>query len=150
MSHRALWEQLLNDPRQNYMVVAEDDAVPLVSSQRFIRKLPQDVDFVHFGCGSRCNRRPFIGAHCYLVTRAGARKYFAHWKNRIRCRRGQSDRRDPRSAVVACETGTSNRREVSQGTVILFNNNRSFETLNQINRASHDTDPNDGSITGKY
>ena len=83
MSHRALWEQLLNDPRQNYMVVAEDDAVPLVSSQRFIRKLPQDVDFVHFGCGSRCNRRPFIGAHCYLVTRAGARKYFAHWKNRI-------------------------------------------------------------------
>ena len=86
LSHRALWEQLLNDPRQNYMVVAEDDAVPLVSSQRFmdqIRKLPQDVDFVHFGCGSRCNRRPFIGAHCYLVTRAGARKYFAHWKNRI-------------------------------------------------------------------
>jgi len=87
LSHRALWEQLLNDPRKNYLVVAEDDAVPLVSSQRFmeqIRQLPlEDVDFVHFGCGSRCKTRPFIGAHCYLVTRAGAQKYFAHWKNRI-------------------------------------------------------------------
>jgi GR25 family glycosyltransferase involved in LPS biosynthesis len=88
LSHRALWEkQLLNDPSKNYLVVAEDDAVPLVSSERFmeqIRQLPlQDVDFVHFGCGSRCKIHPFTGAHCYLVTRAGAQKYFAHWKNRI-------------------------------------------------------------------
>lgn len=110
MSHRALWEQLLNDPRQNYMVVAEDDAVPLVSSQRFIRKLPQDVDFVHFGCGSRCNRRPFIGAHCYS---SGGTQIFRTLEESHRCRRGQSDRRDPRSAVVACETGTSNRRDTS-------------------------------------
>ena len=88
LSHRALWEkQLLNDPSKNYLVVAEDDAVPLVSSQTFteqIRRLPQDVDFVHFGCGSRCTKKePFIGTHCYLVTRAGARKYLAHWKNQI-------------------------------------------------------------------
>jgi GR25 family glycosyltransferase involved in LPS biosynthesis len=89
LSHRALWEkQLLNDPSKNYLIVAEDDAVPLVSSERFmeqIRQLPlQDVDFVHFGCGARCNEKdPFIGTHCYLVTRAGAQKYFTHWKNRI-------------------------------------------------------------------
>jgi len=86
LSHRALWEQLLNDPHKNYLLVAEDDAVPFVSSQRFmeqIRQLPPDVDFVHFGCGSRCKTRPFIGTHCYLVTRAGAHKYFAHWKNRL-------------------------------------------------------------------
>ena len=89
LSHRALWEkQLLNDPSKNYLVVAEDDAVPLVSSERFmeqIRQLPlEDVDFVHFGCGARCTKKePFIGLHCYLVTRAGARKFFAHWKNRI-------------------------------------------------------------------
>jgi len=89
LSHRALWEkQLLNDPSKNYLVVAEDDAVPLVSSERFmeqIRQLPlEDVDFVHFGCGARCTKKdPFIGLHCYLVTRAGAQKYFAHWKNRL-------------------------------------------------------------------
>jgi len=89
LSHRALWEkQLLNDPSKNYLVVAEDDAVPLVSSERFmeqIRQLPlEDVDFVHFGCGARCNEKdPFIGTHCYLVTRAGAQIYFAHWKNRL-------------------------------------------------------------------
>jgi len=50
LSHRALWEkQLLNDPSKNYLVVAEDDAVPLVSSQTFteqIRRLPlEDVDY---------------------------------------------------------------------------------------------------------
>jgi len=86
LSHRALWEQLLNDPHKNYLLVAEDDAVPFVSSQTFmeqIRQLPPDVDFVHFGCGSRCKTSPFIGAHCYLVTRAGAQKFFAYWKNRL-------------------------------------------------------------------
>lgn len=85
LSHRALWEKLLKSNRA-FLIVAEDDAVPLVSSQVFmdqIRKLPKEIDFVHFGCGSRCKERPFIGAHCYLVTRNGARKYFAHWKNRI-------------------------------------------------------------------
>lgn len=86
LSHRALWEKLLKSPQKDFLVVAEDDAVPLASSQVFmdqIRRLPKGIDFVHFGCGTRCKERPFIGAHCYLVTRHGARKYFAHWKNRI-------------------------------------------------------------------
>ena len=87
LSHRELWENLLKSPSNDFLIVAEDDAVPLVSSRVFIdqiRKLPMStIDFVHFGCGSRCKERPFIGAHCYLVTRQGAEKYFAHWKNRI-------------------------------------------------------------------
>ena len=86
LSHRALWEKLLQSSNKDFLIVAEDDAIPLVSSQEFmdqIKKLPDNIDFVHFGCGTRCRKHPFIGAHCYLVTRNGARKYFAHWKNRI-------------------------------------------------------------------
>ena len=85
LSHRALWKRLLESSSE-YFVIAEDDAVPLESAQVFvdqIRKLPQDIDFVHFGCGSRCKNRPFIGTHCYLVTRSGAQKYLSYWKNRI-------------------------------------------------------------------
>ena len=86
LSHRALWRKLINSPDKDFLVIAEDDAIPLVSSDVFmdqITKLPDDIDFVHFGCGSRCNKHPFIGTHCYLVTRNGAKKFFAHWKNRI-------------------------------------------------------------------
>ena len=88
LSHRALWEKLLKSPTKDFIIVAEDDAVPLFSSSVFmdqIRKLPMNqIDFLHFGCGSRCSQRePFIGTHCYLVTRAGAQKFFNHWRNRI-------------------------------------------------------------------
>lgn len=86
LSHRALWRKLLKSPNRDFLIVAEDDAVPLFPSHVFteqIRKLPAGIDFVHFGCGTRCSKHPFIGAHCYLVTRQGAEKYFAHWKNRI-------------------------------------------------------------------
>ena len=86
ISHRALWKKLL--PNRDFIIVAEDDAVPLVSSQVFIdqiRQFPADqIDFLHFGCGSRCSpKQPFIGTHCYLVTRQGAQKFFNHWKTRI-------------------------------------------------------------------
>lgn len=86
LSHRALWAKLF--PQKDFIIVAEDDAVPLVSSQVFmdqIRQLPMDqMDFLHFGCGSRCSQKdPFIGTHCYLVTRKGAEKFFNHWRNRI-------------------------------------------------------------------
>lgn len=86
ISHRALWKKLF--PNRDFLVIAEDDAVPLVSSRVFmdqIRQFPKDqMDFLHFGCGSRCSdKEPFIGTHCYLVTRQGAQKFFNHWRNRI-------------------------------------------------------------------
>lgn len=84
ISHRALWEKSF--PQKDFLIVAEDDAIPLVSSQVFMDQISKmgHIDFLHFGCGSRCSaREPFIGTHCYLVTRQGAAKFFAHWKNRI-------------------------------------------------------------------
>lgn len=85
LSHRALWEKSF--PNKDFLIVAEDDAVPLVSSEVFmdqIKKNFEKIDFLHFGCGSRCSaHEPFIGTHCYLVTRQGADKFVAHWQNRI-------------------------------------------------------------------
>ena len=84
ISHRTLWEKAF--PHKDFLIVAEDDAIPLVSSQVFMDQISKmgDIDFLHFGCGSRCSaREPFIGTHCYLVTRQGAAKFVAHWKNRI-------------------------------------------------------------------
>ena len=85
LSHRALWKRLLESPDKDFILVAEDDAVPLVSSQVFMDQIgTNESDFLHLGCGSRCTaREPFIGTHCYLVTRRGAQKFFAHWNHRI-------------------------------------------------------------------
>lgn len=84
ISHRTIWEKSF--PQKDFLIVAEDDAIPLVSSQVFMDQISKmgNIDFLHFGCGSRCSaREPFIGTHCYLVTRQGAEKFAAHWKNRI-------------------------------------------------------------------
>jgi GR25 family glycosyltransferase involved in LPS biosynthesis len=86
LSHRTLWQRLLNS-EADFIIIAEDDAIPLAPMSDFrkiLRSCISNVDIVHFGCGTRCSpSKPFIGLHCYCITKEGARKYFDYWKNNI-------------------------------------------------------------------
>ena len=92
LSHRLLYEQLVNDEDNEYYVILEDDVLPIVTRDVFedhLRNLPKDFDLIQLchsiwypyeqigDCNSHYSnitKRYFNGTMSYIISKQCARK----------------------------------------------------------------------------
>lgn len=90
LSHRKLWEMLINDNNTDYYIIFEDDVVIKDDFKRLLDELlsKYQFDFVSLGYTSRRNndekfnedlyyiRNPFFGTQAYIVNKKAALSFY--------------------------------------------------------------------------